>query len=56
MLVRIESNGTLVETTFARWLETLRSVVRTDAEFAAVLGCMLDESRIRFVSEQQVSA
>lgn len=52
MRIRIESNGTTVETTFGRWLETLRSVARSDAEFAAVLGCMLDDGRIHFLAEE----
>jgi hypothetical protein len=53
MRIRIESEGTWIETTFGRWLETLRSVAESDAEFAAVLGCMLDDGRIRFLSEKQ---
>lgn len=56
MLIRIESDETHVETTLGRWLETLRSVAQSDAEFAAVLGCMLDEGRIRFLPEGQIAA
>jgi hypothetical protein len=56
MRIRIESDETPVETTLARWLETLRSVAQSDAEFAAVLGCMLDEGRIRCLSESQRAA
>ncbi len=52
MRIRIESNGTSVETTFGRWLETLRSVAHSDAEFAAVLSCMLDDGRIHFLSDE----
>jgi hypothetical protein len=56
MRIRIESNGSRVETTLGRWLETLRATVQNDAEFVAVLECMLDESRIRFLPEQQLAA
>jgi hypothetical protein len=56
MRIRIESDGTEIETTLGRWLETLSAAVQSDAEFVAVLECMLDESRIRFLPEQRVAA
>jgi hypothetical protein len=56
MRIRIESGDERLETTLACWLRTLRSVARSDAEFAAVLGCMLDERRIHFLSDDQLAA
>jgi hypothetical protein len=56
MRIRITSNGNRIETTLGRWLEILRGSVRSDAEFAAVLECMLDEHRIRFLPDEQLAA
>jgi hypothetical protein len=55
MRIRIESDGTWIDTTFDRWLESLWSVAQNDAEFAAVLGRMLDERRIRFLGEPAIA-